>query len=178
MTTPSPGFGRAPTNDLNICFKLLAGAIPKSDVEDVNKMALKILVIDDNEEERAKAKAAVEAAGHEAIVKDSIEGLFKILTQADGVLTDLYFSTSGWAMPNEVLPPAGLLVVIAALQHNKPVVICTSGNHHGPELSWIHDDFRMIGYMDSELSCPFGWADDKDWGWAMGSLQYKFDNPT
>jgi hypothetical protein len=141
--------------------------------KEVNKM--NILVIDDKREEREKAKAAVEEAGHKAIVlSDASEqysenSIWKLIEGVDGVITDLYFNPR--CSNSEVEryydsnpPPMGLVVALQAVHVGKQVVICTCGNHHGTELSFVFDAYKPE-------SRAFGWEERKDWAQAVKLLE-------
>lgn len=116
------------------------------------------------------------------------------LLQADGVITDLHFLPDTYSRdeceryglycpgpfdppepkdPSQYtgsLPPCGLLVVIDCLVAGKPVVICTSGYHHGPAMSWIYDRY-LTGFGRREA---FGWNDRKDWEDAVRQLEERY----
>lgn len=137
---------------------------------------IKIIVIDDKREELERAKAAVEAAGHEALCFDDLSDwrnpFWKQMEEADGVITDLHFHPRrGGDKAQEVyeksIPPMGLVVALHALHIGKPVVICTSGDHHGPELSFVFDSYVSA----SEYNIGFGWEENKDWATAVKMLE-------
>lgn len=147
---------------------------------EVNK--IKIIIIDDKCEERERAKAAVEAAGHEAMcfadLSDWRNPFWKQMEDADGVITDLHFHPhTGGDEAQEVyeksIPPMGLLVALHALHLGKPVVICTDGYHHGPELSFVFDAY----VSSSEFNIGFGWEENKDWAIAVKMLETGEKNP-
>jgi hypothetical protein len=116
---------------------------------------MKILCIDDRQDELEKANQAVVAAGHEFLgaLMDGSETLGaqlkKKLPAADGVISDLHFapiarghreyrSADGF--------PGGLLAQIEAMAADKPFVFCTamdsvdpSDYHHGARFAAIHD---------------------------------------
>lgn len=130
---------------------------------------MKILVIDDKDEQIEAAVAVVEAAGHEAVVETSLAGIAFAMPLVDGILSDLEFnpvseSYSRFEDYQANPPQSGLLVAILALKHGKELVICTSGDHHGEKLSWIFDGlFNAEGWI-------FGWNDRKDWQDALEQL--------
>jgi hypothetical protein len=140
---------------------------------------MKVLLIDDNDQQLVLAKAAAEKMGWEAVVenpKTNSPGLnyaelrwSNLMKDVDGVVTDLM-----WEHRGHGLKPNGILVVVHALWLGKPVVICTNSGdfpkgHHGEAISFIHD-----GYLTSvEHICddsPFGWEEDKRWELAMHQL--------
>lgn len=140
---------------------------------------IRIIIIDDKSEELERAKVAVEAAGHEAIAFSDFSyyrdtpSVWKQMAEADGVITDLFFDPCCNTNPDvrgaySVNPPAmGLVVAIHALHIGKPVVICTSGYHHGPELSFVYDAYVSSNMRD----CAIGWQEGKDWSEAVKLLE-------
>lgn len=149
---------------------------------------MKILVIEDTQEEREKAQKVLESAGHEAIVVSERDSALEQLADGvDGVITDLFFDPNPKLSQNrrnagqekhlygeytEDKPAAGLTIVIAAMQVKTPVVVCTSGNHHGQDMAWIYDNF----IMNDDVPLGIGWVDDdcddrlKDWDMALEQL--------
>jgi hypothetical protein len=88
-----------------------------------------------------------------------------------GIITDLMFRTTP---SGDIFPPGGLLVVMHALGHGVPVVVCTNAgefpdHHHGKELSWIYDGY--IKHAMNEGRLPFGWIENKDWVAAVKLLE-------
>ena len=152
---------------------------------------MKILVIDDKAEERENAKAAVEAAGHEAVVFEGItDGYFapkfwKMMEEVDGVITDLffnpYYNSNGEVNDAYKInpPPTGLVVAANAISLGKPVAICTSGNHHGSELSFIYDAYVGMMWTGAwsvnkevyDRNAAFAWEEDKDWAMAVKLIE-------
>lgn len=138
---------------------------------------MRILVIDDKREEREAAQAAIEAAGHEAIVFTDLRyprgsEFWKTMAEVDGVITDLHFSPNSSneevnANYRQSPPPMGLMVALHALYLGKPVVICTSGYHHGTELSFVFDS-----YISPNSGNPaIGWEEDKNWARCVKMLE-------
>ena len=130
---------------------------------------MKILVIDDKDEELEKARTAVESKGWEALTFNPTSGSrrnswIKLIETVDAVITDLMWSRNNNPTPD----PAGLMVVIHALSLGKQVVVCTNsqevGGHHGEAMSFIYD-----GYLVSTYPGPFGWEEGKSWDAAVGS---------
>ena len=166
---------------------------------------MKILVIDDKQEERNNAVAAVEAAGHEALVAKSLFEAKQLIIEADGVITDLYFPPRGDNQDyhNDYVknpPPCGLLIAIAANWIGKQVVICSDGAGHGAAMSWIADSFhfmvqpvineklRQAGMERPEWydgwgtlyqpDCPFALEGNKNWERAVVFLEQRTaENP-
>lgn len=159
---------------------------------------MRILIVEDSVEEQQRAQEAVEEAGHEAVHVTSDlrygssipwEPIYSSpdykeykrqmlgMEECDGVLTDLHFlpvQDQNTERENEMygdnLPPCGLLVVIDALTHGKPVVVCTSGNHHGATMSFIFDRYlQNLGRTEA-----FGWNDGKNWGEAVRQLEERY----
>lgn len=139
---------------------------------------MKILIIDDTATEREIAAKAVEAAGHEVVIATSVEDAMKRLTEVDGVVTDLFYSPFGrdqrshpeYYKYRDTPPASGLLVALVALGAKVPVVICTSGNHHGPEMAWIYDGYVAPCHWNG-MTPPFGWNDQKQWDEAVKLLE-------
>lgn len=138
---------------------------------------IKIIVIDDKREELDRAKAAIEAAGHEAFTfsnfsyRRDVPSVWEQMEGADGVITDLFFNPRHSndevnAHYDQSPPPMGLVVALHAVHVGKPVVICTCGNHHGPELSFVFDC-----YLSGRSSRAFGWEENKDWSEAVKRLE-------
>lgn len=137
---------------------------------------MKILVIDDKDQQLDLAKAAAEAMGwqvvatnpttHETGKNYAVSHWIKLMEDVDGVVTDLM-----WPHADRDEQPSGLLAVIHAQFLGKPVVICTNskdypGGHHGKAIGFINDGYRTSIQSD----CPFGWEEDKNWNRAMALL--------
>lgn len=166
---------------------------------------MRILIIDDKAEERARAIAAVEAAGHVALVAKSLFEARKLIVEADGVITDLYFAPRGDHQDgqngyDENPPPSGLLIAIASIWLGKQVVICSDGAGHGAAMSWIADSFHFMiqPVIDEKLrraglgrpdwydgwgvlyqpDCPFALEGKKNWERAVVFLEQRTaENP-
>jgi len=145
---------------------------------------MRILVINDKREEREAAKAAVEAAGHEAIVFSDMsypqgDNFWETMQTVDGVITDLYFSPcrggeEAMAFYRQSPPPMGLVVALHALHLGKPVVLCTSGYHHGPELSFVFDSYISL---NGGRNLAFGWDESKNWALSVKMLETGVKTP-
>lgn len=160
---------------------------------------MRILIVEDNMDEQQRATEAVEAAGHTVMwmTQDLRYGSQHLhrpqyddreayadyqrqmlaMEACDGVITDLHFLPvqdefvyDEQKKYGEQLPPCGLLVVIDALSHGKPVVICTRGDHHGPGMAYIHDRYLM----GLTRTGAFGWEDRKDWAGAVKQLEKRY----
>ena len=106
----------------------------------------KILIVEDNAEQVSIAVQVVEAAGYEAVTAQTYQEIQAVIGDVDGVLSDLEFNPlncryTKFEHYEENPPMAGLLVLVLAQAMGKPVSVCTDGDHHGEELSWIHDGF-------------------------------------
>lgn len=144
-------------------------------------MKMKILVIDDKQDEQNKAIEAVQAAGHEAV---SIPGTFDrkeswdALSGFDAVITDLYFDPSnyGWESHKtyqQTPPPMGLVVAAHCVFKGIPCVICTDSFHHGAEASFIFDSYvakRFMG-LEEDRDIAFGWVEYKKWDEAVKLIE-------
>lgn len=142
---------------------------------------MKLLIIDDKQEELEKAVRIGKEFGHEIITSNPSENYaewVKLIGSVDAVITDLMFKPQG-ARCKEI-PPAGLLVVIHAISLQKPVAICTSAGdedkswgHHG-EIGWIYDKYIEIAkYSKCSGGLPFSFVEDKNWEWAIRSVENK-----
>jgi len=140
---------------------------------------MRILVIDDKREEREAAKDAIEAAGHGALIYQDLsypqgQKAWETMPTVDGVITDLYFDPrrggeEAMALYRQSPPPMGLVVALHALHVGKPVVICTSGYHHGPELSFVFDSYISPNMTGRNIA--FGWEENKDWARSVKMLE-------
>lgn len=137
---------------------------------------IRIVAIDDNVEEQTHAKEAIEAAGHEAVILRNLSYDSEWMDQiekADGVITDLFFdpqanTNSDVREAYASKPPAmGLIVACHLASLGKRAVICTSGYHHGPELSFVFDAY--IGPAGSKSA--FQWEENKNWAHAVELLE-------
>lgn len=160
---------------------------------------MKILVIEDNKEELAKAKEIIEAMGHEVMacdpgyvnpfidwIKSGMSNMLLDMEDADGVITDLNFELPGVAGRRSGITQSGLLVALHAASCGKPVVICTrfeeGDNHHGKAASWIFDGYVMamreisnlINLPKARTNKLLGWVESKDWKLACEKLEKKF----
>lgn len=135
----------------------------------------KILVVEDNPEAQETAKKILECRGYQAVVHQTFDYDDTTLDGVDGVITDLYFNPfkgtwfdrhSQSSAYDSNPPVSGLLVVIDALKAGKPVVVCTSGDHHGESLAWIHD-----GFLNLRSLRAFGWDDRKNFESALDQLE-------
>ncbi|MBD3359282.1 MAG: hypothetical protein GF365_01055 [Candidatus Buchananbacteria bacterium] len=147
---------------------------------------MKIICIDDKQDELDKAKDAVEKAGHDFIgilagQKDLIEWIFQIEnSNVDAVITDMFFNAVDarhrHAFNYDNPPPAGLIVVLHSIAHNKPVVVCSSMDcdykenyHHGAKHGWIWDGYLNTA-MDEEHNPVFRLVRQKDWELAVNCI--------
>jgi hypothetical protein len=136
---------------------------------------MNILIIDDKPEQIAAAVKAVEAKGWHAYpfnpLQSSKGGWIEMVEGADAVLTDLFWVPGSTKAKTA---PSGLLVVIHALVHNKPVVVCTSAcdedenGHHGEAVGWLWDGYRRNSRLTDK---SFGWVETKDWEEACRCLE-------
>jgi CheY-like chemotaxis protein len=162
-----------------------------SENTDKGESPVRILVIENSREEQMKAVAAIEAAGHEAVVTSSVSGALKRMKEVDAVITDLMFppergSREALEHYRKYEPPMGLCMVIAAMAASKPVAVCTGGHyHHGVEISFIYDGFinpyEDANEVEVELGCsrpsalPFAWEESKNWGQTVKALERKME---
>lgn len=124
----------------------------------------KVLVIEDNGEEKVKARKAIESAGYYCYVAEDLHEALLLLGQEDeakeiegkstinlltskikwdGIITDLHFPISPGEF-NEAKPePYGLEIVILANELGIPCVICTDVNHHFSR--WIERVAKRLG---------------------------------
>jgi hypothetical protein len=136
-----------------------------------------ILIIDDKQTEISKAVEVLKMYGWHPFTfnpqeyGNSGDEWIKMVPDIDGILTDLFWVPRCARGKNA---PSGLLVVIHALIHNKPVVVCTSAcdederwHHHGEAVGWLYDGY--IRCIDGVK--PFGWIESKDWNAACKSLK-------
>ena len=161
---------------------------------------MKILVIENTPDEQVKARDAIEAAGHEALVTDDVAEAIDLIDVVGGVITDMFFNPFTGATSDHprhgdyahAEPPMGLCMVTLAMSLGKPVVICTDGDHHGNELAFVYDGLlthlsrrahkKAKAVLDAggdwdydynawcETSSPFGWIEEKDWGRAVTAI--------
>lgn len=146
----------------------------------------KILVIEDNKNEREKARKAVEGFYgfycfiaedlHEALLSlgqeeevRKIEGEMLVPTPVhkikwDGVITDLYFPilTGGNITSEGKAEPYGLEIAILCYKSGIPCVICTDINHH--HSGWLK---RVARHLNAEV------ADNKAWEKAVDLIKAK-----
>lgn len=143
----------------------------------------KILVIEDNKNEREKARKAVKefycfiaedlheallSLGQEEEVRE-IEGEMLVPTPVhkikwDGVITDLYFPMifTGDIKSEGKAEPYGLEIAILCYKSGIPCVICTDIDHH--HSGWLK---RVARHLNAEV------ADDKDWKKAVDLIKAK-----
>lgn len=145
----------------------------------------RILIIEDTPSQRDAAKAIIEEAGYEAIVMDRVTGqqLAKLLGEVDGVITDLHFNPFAkgchHAGYNQNPPPAGLMVVLAAMYRQVPVVVCTDcqgEGHHGYAVGWLWDGFvspvneecwrNELDYRARQTEFEAQWEAKQDFSWS------------
>jgi hypothetical protein len=143
---------------------------------------MKILIIDDDNNELKKAQLSVEAKGWEAIVcnptTEDNKRWMDLISLTDGVITDLL-----WVHRDDdgEKKPMGLLVVIHSLFIGKPVLICTdtqADNSHGDfgkAVSFIYEGYVMPIKL-AEHGEPFGWEKNKDWQEAVERLSEQMAN--
>lgn len=145
-----------------------------------NTAKLRVLVLDDKPEERAKALEIARSMNLDCVVCDPADynhPWFEFMNDVDAIVTDLFWSpcANHPSCAGKELPPSGLLVVIHALAMGKPVVICTdadlvdkSWGHHGAAIGWIYDGylahFRCIG---GGSTAPFEMIERKHWEKAL-----------
>lgn len=153
-------------------------------IEDVMK---KILVIEDNKEEKEKAKQAVEAKGHYCYVAEDLHDAYLALgetklaaeiispkiearkIQWDGIITDIHFPMLTSSQGLESMAEAyGVEIAILASQNKVPCVMCSDVNRH--HSAWIRGAARRLGV---------GLVEDKglredSWKEAVKLLEEKF----
>jgi len=150
---------------------------------------MKILVVEDSEQEMRKAVEVITSAGHQAItaeyvywgmrhlVKDwplNTENLEKAANAPDAVISDIMVP---WSYEgNKTQSPGGVLVGWTCSQLQIPFVFCTSGYHHGPSYQWVDTFTRLNKWprMVDGISCKGETNKDekrkKDWDYALKKL--------
>src|SRR3989344_5214823 len=153
---------------------------------------MRILCIDDSIEEIRRAEAAIKSAGHEperfCVADQRLHDALDCIAENDAVISDLFFNAvwanhPAYVRQKDLLPPAGLLVVIHARALGKPVALCTSmdsgdggrndrENHHGWRYGWLDDgsNGRKTGYHLPLIG-------RKDWGAAVDSILKQATEP-
>ena len=160
---------------------------------------MKIYIVEDKTVEIEKAKEAIKKSGHDigrTLFNNFINkfnalenihdpnwancatsGMFSIITNAKkeggGIITDMMFHLTT-KLPDEPVPPSGILVVLQAISAGVPVVVCTDtsevGGHHAKALHWIFDGYIVPARMNG-IEIPFGWVENKDWDAAVKLLE-------
>jgi DNA-binding NtrC family response regulator len=126
-----------------------------------------ILLVEDLEEERTKAKEAAINEGFKFVMAATLDDAKRLLSvvKVDGIVTDLHFPQNSYDKTNQ---PCGLAVVTAAISIKIPVAICTNIDHHFAD--YIKEVVKFL-----ETICPFKkipfTMDSKDWQKAIRELK-------
>lgn len=149
----------------------------------------KILIIEDNDVEMAKAIEAAKSKGldYEACnplnqrtnlnaADQETEHWSDLITDVSGIVTDLFWThfppRPGPPIENT---PSGLLVMLHAMTFRIPLVICTDSRnfghgHHGNELGWIYDGYIRKVWTHHEPPFNWSWEEEKNWSRAIDLL--------
>lgn len=136
----------------------------------------KILVIEDKDEEKVKARVAVEKSKHYCFVAGDLQEALLLLGQEekikgldekikwDGIITDLHFPL----LFGDKAEPYGLEIAILADKLGIPCVICTDLGHHFTD--WIDRVAKRLGI---EVVGDKGCEGIDAWGKAMRLFENK-----
>jgi len=140
---------------------------------------MKILIVEDNATELARAvKIAIEM-GIEVVTATDAHTGSRLATQTnwnggeatftplvDGVITDIFMPLyTGDEDHGHSDNPCGIMVQAAAQAGGIPCIFCTGGYHHGPKFQWIQNlcTYVQCGMIDSgrskEMDAPKKWKD-------------------
>jgi len=149
----------------------------------------KILIIEDNDLEMAKAIEAAKSKGFEYAACNPLNQITNpnaadreaehwtdLITDVSGIITDMFWTH----FPPRPEPPientpSGLLVMLHAMTWRIPLVICTDARddghgHHGKNLGWIYDGYITKVWRHHEPPYNWNWEEEKNWPRAMNLL--------
>lgn len=125
-----------------------------------------ILVVEDKSEEQVIAKKIVLESGKKIIIAGTLEKaeefIRKFSDKLCGIITDIHFPI------NDTWPEAsanGISVVIAALNHGIPCVVCTDDVAHGARYVAL-----ILSRLERLSSKMIPTATSKNWADAMNKL--------
>lgn len=143
----------------------------------------KILVIEDNPEQKKIAREVIEAAKHYCYVAEDLHEAMLLLTgndilnsknshepevKWDGVIVDIHFPLiTGSKGPDGKAEPRGIEIMALCKELGLPCVVCTDMDHH--HTNWLD---RLLPYFDADLVADKG---NGAWPWerALGKLLAK-----
>lgn len=147
---------------------------------------MKILVIEDNAQHLADAKAFFSAHPEVQVVYartyveagryvDFWAGEAEQAGKVDGIISDIYFpllrNNPTWAQEE----PIGVAVMVLCRECGIPCVLNTAGYHHGSRYEWITQLVRTLRPRAPEIvdasSDYFAEAGKKNWEQAFSQLQ-------
>ncbi|MBM4177353.1 hypothetical protein FJ208_00930 [Candidatus Gribaldobacteria bacterium] len=122
----------------------------------------KILIVEDNPDQKKLARQIVEKAGHYCwVAEDLHEAVLNLAgkdildskrdsepkVKWDGVITDLHFPLiTGGSGDNGKAEPRGLEILALCKEMSIPCVVCSDIDHH--HASWLT---RLLPYFNAEL---------------------------
>lgn len=131
-----------------------------------------ILLVEDLDEEREKAKEILQKEGFVCVATSTLAGAERMLGSFEGklsgIITDLHFPEMDQKHPkNSPELPCGLAVVSEAVLRGIPVVVCSNINSHFAEYPRkVIQALEKLG----KVSIPFG-MDSKNWEKAVNDLK-------
>jgi len=127
----------------------------------------KILVIEDDPEQKKIAREVIESAKHYCYVAEDLHEAMLLLTGGDildskrsheaevkwdGVITDIHFPLiTGSKGPDGKAEPRGVEIMALCQKMGIPCVVCTDMDHH--YTNWIN---RLMPYFNSDLVADKG----------------------
>ncbi len=141
---------------------------------------MKILIVEDNTKELARAVKIATAMGFEVVTATDADTGSKLATQinwpnkggdettytplVDGVITDIFMPLhTEDEKHGHSNNPCGIMVQSAAKAAGIPCVFCTGGYHHGTKFQWIQNlcTYVQSGMYDTgseeEMDAPKNW---------------------
>jgi len=131
-----------------------------------SKMRL-ILVVEDKMDEQEKAKNVVLSAGFKVIIANHLEKADHFIKQfsgkLSGIMTDIHFPGRADDIHSD---PNGVSVILSALAHGIPCVMCTDDLHHRARHIII-----MIERLENLVDCEILVNPRKNWKESLQDLK-------
>ncbi len=129
-----------------------------------------ILIVEDSRDQQVLAKTAAIEAGFGIMLAENLIDAKRLIDafkgKLSGIITDLHFpEVEGDPKPEK---PAGLAVIVYAIQAGLPIAVCSDINNHYARYAREIIDFMALQAVSNKI--PFNMS-NKDWTSSISNLK-------